>query len=204
MWVSAAASTRIDTPQAATLSADSAELRQQAITLQRLLTSNLSTWTLSGLPSYVLAPSLRAVRDEAQSECEEHMTKEGQLQQWLGDAKVIVKRLARFAEPTAAPQSTSRANKIADRNRFDGAQEKLKVFKDQLMRKPSSNDPRFPNIQHKLRYAYQFLTGKAQRTMRIHLRRTADPVNSEETYMIAFDTFAAFLTALVATLAILL
>ena len=39
--VSAAVSTRIDTLRAATLSADPAELRQQAIALQRLLPSNL-------------------------------------------------------------------------------------------------------------------------------------------------------------------
>ena len=32
--------------------------------------------------------------------------------------------------------------------------------------------------------------------MRIHLRRTADPANGEETYEIAFNTFAAFLTTL--------
>ena len=32
--------------------------------------------------------------------------------------------------------------------------------------------------------------------MRIHLRWTADPANSEETYEIAFDTFATFLTTL--------
>ena len=41
--VSAAVSTRIDTLRAAALSADAAELRQQAIALQRLLTSIFST-----------------------------------------------------------------------------------------------------------------------------------------------------------------
>ena len=123
------------------------------------------------------------------------MTGEGRLQQRLADTEVIMNRLARSAEP-AAPQSTSQAKKIADPDRFDGAREKLKVFKDQLMLKTSGNDARFLNTQHKLRDAYQFLTGKAQRTMRIHLRRTADPANGEETYEIAFDTFAAFLTAL--------
>ena len=50
--VAAAVSTQIDTLQAATLSADPAELRQQAIALQRLLPSNFSTWALSGLPSH--------------------------------------------------------------------------------------------------------------------------------------------------------
>ena len=69
--VSAAVSTRIDTLRAATLSADPAELRQQAIALQRLLPSNLSTWSLSGLPSQELVARLRAERDEARSECEE-------------------------------------------------------------------------------------------------------------------------------------
>ena len=191
--VSAAASTRIDTLRAATLSADPAELRQQAITLQRLLPSNLSTWALNVLPSHDLAARLCAVRDEARSECEEQMTGEGRLQQWLADAEVIMNRLACSADPA---QSTSRAEKIADPDRFDGAREKLKVFKDQLMLKTSGNAAHIPNTQHKLRYAYQFVTGKAQRTMRIHLRRTADPANGEETYEIAFDTFAAFLTAL--------
>ena len=124
------------------------------------------------------------------------MTGEGQLQQRLADAEVIMNRLARSAEPAAVPQSTSRAEKIANPDRFDGAREKLKVFKDQLMLKTSSNAARFPNTQYKLRYVYQFLTGKAQRTMRIHLRRTMDPANGEETYEIAFDTFAAFLTTL--------
>ena len=83
-------------------------------------------------------------------------------------------RLARSAKPAVVPQSTSRAEKIADPDRFDGTREKLKVFKDQLILKTSGNAARFPNTQHKLRYTYQFLTGKAQRTMRIHLRRIAD------------------------------
>ena len=64
------------------------------------------------------------------------------------------------------------------------------------MVKTSGNASRFLNTQHKLRYVYQFLTGKAQRTMRIYLRWTADPANGEETYEIAFNTFATFLTAL--------
>ena len=149
-----------------------------------------------GLPSHELVASLRAERDAAQSECEEHMTGEGRLQQWLADAEVIMNHLARSAKPAAVPQSTSRAEKIADPDRFDGTQEKLKVFKNQLMLKTSGSTARFPNTQYKLRYTYQFLTGKAQRAMRIHLRRTADPATGEETYEIAFDTFAAFLTTL--------
>ena len=178
------------------LSADPAELRQQTITLQRLNPSNLSTWALSGLPCHEIGARLRAERDEARSECEEHMTGEGRLQQRLSNAEVIMNRLARSAKPAAVPQSTSRVEKIADPNRFDRTREKLNVFKDQLMLKPSGNAACFPNTQHKLRYAYQFLTGKAQRTMRIHLRRTADPANGEDTYEIALDTFTAFLTTL--------
>ena len=193
--VSAAISTgtRIDTLRATRLSAVPAELRQQAIALQCLLPSNLSTWALSGLPSHELATPQHAERDEARSEYEEHMTGEGRLQQRLVDAEAIMNRLAPSVEPA---QSTSRAEKIADPDRFDGAREKLKVFKVQLMLKTYGNATRFPNTQHKLRYAYQFLTGTAQRMMRIHLRRTADPANGEETYEIAFDTIAAFLTAL--------
>ena len=105
-------------------------------------------------------------------------------------------RLARSAEPAAVSQSTSLPEKIADPNRFDGAQGKLKVFKDQLMLKTSRNAARFPNTLHKQRYANQFLTGKAQQTMRIHIRRNVDPANGEETYEIAFNRFSAFLTAL--------
>ena len=80
------------------------------------------------------------------------MTGEGRLQQRLADAEVIMNRLARSADP-AAPQSTSQAEKIADPDRFDRARAKQKVFKDQLMLKTSSNAARFPNTQHKLRYA---------------------------------------------------
>ena len=151
--VLAAVSNRIETLRAAMLSADSAELRQQAIALQRLLPSHLSTWALTGLPSHELVACLRAERDEARSERDDQMTGEGRLQQRLAYAEVIMNRLARSAEP-AARQSTSRAKRIADPDRFDGAREKLKVFKDQLMLKTSGNAARFPNTQHKLRYAY--------------------------------------------------
>ena len=78
--VSAAVSTRINTSRAAPLSADPAELAQQTIALQRLLPSNLLTWSLSGLPSQELVAHLRVEYDEARSECEEHMTGEGRLQ----------------------------------------------------------------------------------------------------------------------------
>ena len=149
--VSAAVSTQIDTLRATTLSADPAELHQQAIALQRLLPSNLSTSAVSGLPSHELVTRLRAERDEARLECEEHMTGEGRLQQRLANAEVIMNRLACSAEPAEVPQSTSRAEKIADPDRFDGAREKLKAFKDQLMLKTSGNAAHFPNTQHKLR-----------------------------------------------------
>ena len=67
---------------------------------------------------------------------------------------------------------TERAEKIADTKEFDGTWETLKAFKDLLILKTSGNLAHFLNIQQKLRYAYQFLTGKAQRTMCVHLRRT--------------------------------
>lgn len=53
----------------------------------------------------------------------------------------------------------------------------------------SKNPTRFPNAQHKLRYAYQFLTRKAQLT---HLRQTADSYQGE-TWQVRFDTFATAL-----------
>ena len=61
--------------------------------------------------------------------------------------------------PATTAGSTERAKKITDSKEFDGTQEKLKAFKDQLFLKTSGNPARFPNTQHKLRYAYQFLTG---------------------------------------------
>ena len=64
------------------------------------------------------------------------------------------------------------------------------------MLKTYSNAIRFPNTQYKLRYAYQFLTDKPQRTMWIHLHRTVHPANGEETYELAYNTFPAFLTTL--------
>ena len=53
------------------------------------------------------------------------MTEEGRLQQRLANAEAIMNRLARSAVPAAVPQSTSRAEKIADPDRFDGTREKL-------------------------------------------------------------------------------
>ena len=141
---------------------------------------------------------LRAERDEVWQERDEHMAGEGRLQQRLVDAEQIMNRLASAPAPApaaAAAHTHDRAEKIADPKKFDGSREKLKSFKDQLMLKTSGNAARFPNTQHKLRYAYQFLTGKAQRTMRIHLCKSTDD-RSEEAFEILFDSFAAFLAVL--------
>ena len=105
--VSAVTSTRIETLGAVTLSVERAELRQQAIALQRLLSSHLSTWGLSGLPSHELVARLRAEHDEARSERNDHMTGKGRLQQRLADAEVIMNHLDRYAEPATALQPTS-------------------------------------------------------------------------------------------------
>ena len=95
--VSVTVSTSIDTLRGVALSADPPQLRQQALALQRRLQSNLSTWTLSGLPFHELVARLQAECNEAQSECEENMTGEGRLQQLLADTEVIMNRLARSA-----------------------------------------------------------------------------------------------------------
>ena len=93
--------------------------------LQWLLPSHLTTWALTGLPSHECVARLCAEGDEVQSEHDDNIIGEGRLQQWLTDAEVIMNRLAHSAKPAVAPQSTSRAEKIADPNRFDGAREKL-------------------------------------------------------------------------------
>ena len=49
------------------------------------------------------------------------MTGKGQLQQRLADTEVIMNHLARSAESAGAPQSTFRAEKIANPDRFDEA-----------------------------------------------------------------------------------
>ena len=99
------------------------------------------------------------------------------------------------APAAAAAHTHDQAEKITDHDKFDGSREKLKSFKDQLMLKTSVNAARFPNTQHKLRHVYQFLTGKVQRTMRNHLRKSTDD-SGEGTFEIIFDCFAAFLAAL--------
>ena len=58
------------------------------------------------------------------------MTGDGRLQQRLADAEVNMNRLARSVETAAVPQSTFRAENIADPDRFDGTREKLKVSKN--------------------------------------------------------------------------
>ena len=138
------------------------------------------------------APRLQAERDTARKERDEYMAAEGLLQQKLADLEAVVNRLVQMPGPsTSTGGGTERAEKIADPKEFDGTREKLKAFKDQLILKTSGNPARFPNTQHKLWYAYQFLTGKAQRTMRVHLRRTTG-ADGEETYEVLFTSFAAF------------
>ena len=94
--VSAAVFTRIKTLRAATLSTDPAELRQQAIVLQRLLPPHLSTWALTGLPSHEFIARLRAERDEARSERDDNMTGEGRLQQHQQNKKFTKNILLHF------------------------------------------------------------------------------------------------------------
>ena len=200
---------QIESLRTSKLSANSTELRQQALALQQLLshTTNLATNNPDSIrdPQAVMT-RLRAERDEARQERDEHMSGEGHLQQRLVDAELIMNRLASAPAPAPAPAPTpapaaaaahthDRAEKIADPDKFDRSQEKLKSFKDQLMLKTCGNAAHFPNTQHMLRYAYQFLTGKAQRTMWIHLCKSTND-SGEETYEILFDSFAAFLATL--------
>ena len=189
--MSAGVSAKIERLRSVTLSNDLTELTQQATALQDILphTASLTTWTLDQL---VDARSTQELVSRYRRERDEHMNGESRLQQKLADAEIIMKRLA---SSPAESSPRDRAEKIADPDKFDGTREKLKAFKDQLLLKTSGNPARFPNVQHKLRYAFQFLTGKAQRTMRIHLKRSTD-TDGEETYEILFTTFAEFLTAL--------
>ena len=160
---------------------------------------DLTTWPLDSLADSHLsqdAPRLWAERDTARKERDKYMAAEGRLQQKLADLEAVVNQLVQMPGPaTTTGGGTERAEKIADPKEFDGTREKLKVFKDQLILKTSGNPARFPNTQHKLRYAYQFLTGKAQWTMRVDLRRTTG-ADGDETYEVRFTSFAAFLAAL--------
>ena len=124
------------------------------------------------------------------------MAAEGRLQQKLADLEGVVNRLVQMPGPaTTTGGGTEWAKKIANPKEFNGTREKLKVLKNQLILKTSGNPARFPNTQHKLRYAYQFLTGKAHRTTRVHLRRTTG-ADGDETYKVLFSSFAAFLAPL--------
>ena len=96
--------------------------------------------------------------------------------------------------PATTSESSARVEKIADHKEFEWTWEKLKAFKDQLILHTSSNPAHFSNTQHKLRYAYQFLTGMVQRAMRVHIRRTSG-ADAEETYKLPYTLFAAFLAA---------
>ena len=189
--MSAGVSARIERLRSITLSSDLTELTQQATALQGILphTASLTTWTLKQL---VDARSTQELISRYRCEHDKHMNCESRLQQKLADAETIMKRLA---SSPAESSPRDRAEKIADPGKFDGTREKLKAFKDQLLLKTSGNPAHFPNVQHKLRYAFQFLTGKAQPTMCIHLKRSTDP-DGEETYEILFTTFAEFLAAL--------
>ncbi len=111
--VSAAISAQIGILRSAPLSTDPVELHQQATALQQLLPRKLSTWVPDDLPSQELVTRLRAERDTARAECDEHMTGEGRLQQRLADAELIMNRLARITEPS---EPRDRAEKIADCN----------------------------------------------------------------------------------------
>ena len=158
----------------------------------------MTTWALDSLADVRLcqdAPRLRAERDTARKEHDEYMAAEGRLQQKLADLEAVVNRLVEMPGPaTTTGGGTERAEKIADPKEFDGTWEKLKAFKDQMILKTSGNPACFPNTQHKLRYGYQFLTVKAQRPIRVHLRRTTG-ADGEETYEVLFTSFAAFLAA---------
>ena len=135
----------------------------------------LTTWALDSLANGRLsqdAHCLRAEQKTARKERNEYMAAEGCLQQKLADLEAVVNRLVQMPGPATTAGSTEPAEKIADPKEFDGTWEKLKAFKVQLILKTSGNPARFPNTQHKLRYAFQSHPGKAQKTMRVHLRRT--------------------------------
>ena len=198
--MSTSVSARVEQLRLAPLASDPTELRQQATTLQHALprTTTLNTWALDHLvdaqPMQDLINRLRSERDIARADRDSFQAEEARLMIKLEDAEKTINRLA-SAIPNATPRDRDRTAKIVDPDKFDGSRDKLKAFKDQLMLAVSSNHSRFPNLQHRLRYAYQFLTGKAQRTMRIHLRKVTT-LDGEETYEVSFDTFAAFLAAL--------
>ena len=201
--MSTSVSARVEQLRLAPLASDPTELRQQATTLQHAFprTTTLNTWALDHLvdarTTQDLINRLRGERDLARADRDAFQASEARLLVKLEDAEKTINRLA-SAIPNATnatPRDRDRTAKIVDPDKFDGSRDKLKAFKDQLMLAVSGNQSRFPNLQHRLRYAYQFLTGKAQRTMRIHLRKVTT-LDGEETYEVSFDSFAAFLAAL--------
>ena len=171
--VSKSAFSRTEAYRAASLSANLSGLHQQALVFQQLLPNspNLTTWGLDILDnvqeSLDLVTPLRAERGTARQEREalrverdEYVAGEGRLHQRLGDADRIMNRLA--AALTAAPSAGCASGRpqdeeIAGPDKFDGAREKLKEFKDQLVLKTSGCAVRFPNTQYKLRYADEIL-----------------------------------------------
>ena len=171
---------------------DGPGLRSRIAAFQQLLnrSENLSCWNPDLLTdakaAQELAMDLTQERDEA-------MDGEARLQQKLADAERVINRLSFLKDPAA--ERAHLAEKIADPDKFDGSRDKLESFKIQLLLKTSGNPIHFPTVQHKLRYAFQLLTGKAQRAMRIHLRKTTDP-NGEESCEVLFNSLAAFTSAL--------
>ena len=97
---------RIESLRTSELSANPTELRQQALALQQLLphTTNLANINPDSIrdPQAVMT-RLRAERDEAREERDEHMAGEGRLQQRLVDAERIMNRLASAPAPAPAP-----------------------------------------------------------------------------------------------------
>ena len=172
--------------------ADGPGLRTRVAAFQQLLnrSENVSFWNLDLLTDAQAAQEL--VMDLTQ-ERDEAMDGEARLQQKLADAERVINRLSLLEDPAA--ERAYLAEKIADPDKFDGSRDQLESFKIQLLLKTSGNPIHFPTVQHKLRYAFQLLTGKAQRAMRIHLRRTTD-ANGEESCEVLFSSLAAFTTAL--------
>ena len=94
----------------------------------------LTSWPLDSLTNTRIASEtttrLRSERDSARAEVDG-------LKKKLEISETIMARLAQGPALTADPQV--RAEKIADPKEFDGAREKLKAFKDQLIVKTSGD-----------------------------------------------------------------
>jgi hypothetical protein len=191
--ISQAAQDQINTLRRLPVTENQEDLHAQVVALHQILNriNSVTTYTPEALQEAHTRVLVRE-RDEAREERDHAQEGEAHLQQRLHDAEMIANRLARMEAPAGDAGDRNRPEKIADPDKYDGTRDKLKTFKSQLLLKTSGNPRRFPNVQHKLRYAFQFLTGKAERTMRIHLRRIVAE-DGEETYEVLFDTFAAFL-----------